>query len=332
VGIAASGRDHSRRGFARTPEPPSAHTRRGPASREVSLAIPASKGIFQPDPRIGAIVRQTHTPFDAFERASSAVARGNLKVFEEIGREFARYLAEFPEDAEPESPEFTRFLDRLRPGDPPGGQHYLRRAFTRYQQQRFETDPARRAEFLALANLEIGFHEQTRLQPEIRQALDAPFVTAHDLRTRVLSALMPSSTLLRWVVRGPTAALVVRLAAALQRFSAALARQVITECLMVLWLPGNQVLSLARRIEAAVPETLRAPKHAEFVEFLARFEPAPPAVDDCSAEDWSDLSQHMHYIIHLFSAFHEYRDLFSAPFSIEQVIQFQAGRVPSGRL
>ena len=33
-----------------------------------------------------------HTPFDAVELASDAVARGNLKVFAEIGHEFARYL------------------------------------------------------------------------------------------------------------------------------------------------------------------------------------------------------------------------------------------------
>jgi hypothetical protein len=32
-------------------------------------------------------------PTSAFDRASDAVARGNRKVFEEIGREFARLLA-----------------------------------------------------------------------------------------------------------------------------------------------------------------------------------------------------------------------------------------------
>ena len=56
-----------------------------------------------------------HTPFDAVELASDAVARGNRKVFEEIGYEFARWLA----DPEPD------FLDGLRPGDPPDGQRLL---------------------------------------------------------------------------------------------------------------------------------------------------------------------------------------------------------------
>ena len=76
-----------------------------------------------------------HTPFDAVELASDAVARGNRKVFEEIGYEFARYLAADDLDA---------FLDGLRPGDPPDGQRLLRAAFTRYAQVASEPDPKAR--------------------------------------------------------------------------------------------------------------------------------------------------------------------------------------------
>ena len=50
------------------------------------------RGLFQPETRLGRLTNELHTPFDAFERASAAVARGNLKVFEEIGLQFARYL------------------------------------------------------------------------------------------------------------------------------------------------------------------------------------------------------------------------------------------------
>ena len=73
--------------------------------------------------------------------------------------------------------EFTRaepvstFLHSLRPGDPPDGQAYLRSAFRLYQQQAFEPDPNRRAQTICLANILVGFHEQTRLQPEIREAM-----------------------------------------------------------------------------------------------------------------------------------------------------------------
>jgi hypothetical protein len=143
-------------------------------------------GLFQPESRIGRLTAELHTPFDAFERASDSVARGNLKVFEEIALEFARYLQECPADAPLESPQFQRFVERLRPGDPPDGQRYLRQAFGRYERRRLERDPKARAELGVLANLEIGLHEQMRLQPEIREALDAAYSTQEDLGRRAL--------------------------------------------------------------------------------------------------------------------------------------------------
>ena len=59
---------------------------------------------------------------DAFERASARVAEGNLKVFAEIGREFARFMAAVPIDARVDLPEFLAFAAGLRPGPPPDGQ------------------------------------------------------------------------------------------------------------------------------------------------------------------------------------------------------------------
>src|SRR3954451_10463998 len=150
------------------------------------------RGLFRPETRLGRLTAELHTPFDAFELASDAVARGNLKVFEEIGLEFARYLDENP--ADPEA--LQRFLDGLRPGDPPEGQRYLRQAFARYERRRLVTDPRERAELAVLANLEIGLHEQTRLQPQIREALDAALVSEEDLGRRALEALFPSAP--RW--------------------------------------------------------------------------------------------------------------------------------------
>ena len=96
-----------------------------------------------------------------------------------------------------------RFLDGLRPGDPPDGQRYLRQAFTHYERARAEHDAKARAELAVLANLEIGFHEQTRLQPQIREALDAPSATKEDLGRRALDAVFPGV----WpIVRRPAAA------------------------------------------------------------------------------------------------------------------------------
>ncbi len=81
------------------------------------------RGLLDRGSRLGRLMSRLHTPFDAVELASDAVARGNRKVFEEIGYEFARYL---------EADDLDTFLAGLREGDPPDGQALLRAAFTRY--------------------------------------------------------------------------------------------------------------------------------------------------------------------------------------------------------
>jgi hypothetical protein len=260
------------------------------------------RGLLDPGSRIGRLMARLHTPFDAVELASDAVARGNRKVFEEIGLEFARWLADTP-----------GFLDALRPGDPPEGQRLLRAAFTLYSL------PAPTPQQLFYANLLIGLHEQTRLQPEIAEALDAPYVTSEDLGRRLCPRARPRVQRLAAAVAGPV-----------QSRIAALSREIITHSLMVLSLPGR-VLLLGRDLADPFPEVLRALSDAELVALVASFEPTGGA-DRSGAIDWSDLHQRMHYIVHLFRAFHETHALFDAPFTPEQVAQILAGRIPDGDL
>jgi hypothetical protein len=267
------------------------------------------RGLFRRDTRLGRLVADLHTPFDAFELASDTVARGNRKVFAEIGLEFARYLRDCDADLAPDSAAFAAFLDGLRPGEPPDGQRYLRQAFARYQQQRFEPDAGRRAQLVVLANLEIGLHEQTRLQPEIAEALDAAAATGDRLSGGLVRRL---------------------LGAVVQRGLTRLSRVVITRSFMVLTLPGA-VLALGRNLDAPFPEALRTPD-AELAELLARFEPVGGALDDCGAEDWAQLTQRMHYVAHLFRAYHEIPALGSAPFTETQLGRIRAGVVPDGEL
>jgi hypothetical protein len=254
------------------------------------------RGLLDPGSRLGKLSAALHTPFDAFELASDAVARGNRKVFEEIGLEFARYLHTVPPDAAPDSPALAAFLDGLRPGDPPDGQRHLRDAFLRYQRHAVDRD----AQGLLLANLEIGMHEQARLQPEILAALDAPYATARP-------------------ILGP------------QKLASRIARELITANLMVLSLPGR-VLALGAHLPDAFPHDLQAPVEPELVALLARLEPAEGTVDDCGARDWSELGQRMHYIAHLFRAFHATRRLSDAPFTAAQVERILAGAIPEGEL
>jgi hypothetical protein len=281
------------------------------------------RGLFDHETRLGRLTGELHTPFDAFELASDAVARGNLKVFEEIGLQFARYL-------EADSG-MKDFLAGLRPGEPPDGQRLLRQAFTHYEQARLEHDPARHAELALLANLEIGLHEQRRLQPKILKALDAASSTQEDLGRRALEALFPSATGWWPVFRGPAAALLSVPARALQRAASRLAREAITDALMVLSLPGR-VLSLAANLGDTYPPELVAPVDPDLVALLGRFEPVPPALDDCGVRDWSDFHERMHYIVHLFRAFHLSRQLFDAPFTASQIESLGRGVIPDGEL
>ena len=258
--------------------------------RDAELAHPLAsfwrwllrRGLFQPDTRLGRMIGRLHTPFDAFELASDAVARGNRKVFAEIGLEFARYLA---------APDFDAFLAGLRPGEPPDGQRLLRQAFARYH------EPGAPPELIVLANLEIALHEQTRLQPEIREALDV--------------ATAPDRHILGWPV---------------QRQLTRLSRRVITDCFMVLTLPGI-VLALSRNLDAPAPLP-----GGELAVLVGQYEPVPPGADDCGARDWSELPQRMHYVSHLFRALHERADLADPPFTPEQVERMRAGQIPDGDL
>lgn len=257
------------------------------------------RGLFDRGSRLGRLMSRLHTPFDAVELASDAVARGNRKVFEEIGYEFARYL---------ETPDLDAFLAGLREGDPPDGQSLLRAAFTRYAR-----DPG--PQDLLLANLEIGLHEQTRLQPEIREAMDAAYTTKEDLGRRLCPNARPR-------VRRAAAAV----AAPAQRALDALARELITRSLMVLSVPGR-ILALGAALDDPYPDSLRELTNAELAALVARFEAQPPAT-----EDWSVFEQRMRYIVHLFRCFQEQRTLFDPPFTPAQVERFKAGTIPDGEL
>ena len=176
-----------------------------------------------------------------------------------------------------------------------------------------------------LANLEIGLHEQTRLQPEIREALDAPSATKEDLGRRALEALFPSAPRCGRPSGARPRPSPASSRPRVQRASNRLAREVITDSFMVLSLPGR-TLALGTHLADEYPEPLREPADAELTELLARFEPVAPAPDDCGARDWSDLDQRMHYIVHLFCAFHLRRSCRRPPFTPEQVERLRPRR------
>ena len=243
-------------------------------------------GLLNPRKPLGWIVKHVHTPFDAVERASEAVARGNLKVFEEIGEVFAQGL---------ENPAFE-------PEQP-----LLREAFAHYREAANESNPDTRACLILFGNLKCGWHEQTRLQPEIAEAMKAPLQTTNALTSRFLPFL-----------KGP----VERLTELIQ----ALNCEIVTQGFMTLKLPATR-LQLGRDIDRTIPSCFNA---VERDPFLLQFSSAGHGGD--GAEDWSDLLQRMRYISRLFRCFHEDRDLFTAPLTAGQCARLLEGRLPRGTL
>jgi hypothetical protein len=274
---------------------------------------------------------------DPLEAASQAVGRGNLKVFAEIGREFARFGATCLQDETPDPDRIEGFCQELRPGEPPEGQRYLRQAFQHYYQARFAASEKARAELILLANLEIGFHEQTRLQPEIAESLDAGLVSSLAFARKLLAALFPFNGWLalanlylrRWLGR-PT-----RLDQALRALEAAVRRElrlVLTEIMMTITLPGGRVLRLAEDLPAGYPASLQTIDLQELKSLLAAVDPHPDSPLGSGALDWADLPERLHYIAELFRCYQETPDLLAPPFTPVQVAEIKAGRLPEGEL
>jgi hypothetical protein len=283
------------------------------------------------------LVLQAVVAVARLDAVSAAAARGNQKVFEEIAREFARFIATFADDQLADDQRITEFCAGLRPGEPPEGQRYLRQAFTRYYRALFTVDPKQRAELLLLANLEVGLHEQTRLQPEIAAAMEAPVVDPAELQRRLLELLLPGNglrkrlrltlaTLFGW--RHP-----VRIACEqLADYARIAARRTVTEHLMTLSLPGGQHLDLGDDLPARFPPLLTELSDPELRALLTTVDPTTDSMLDTAARDWSDLPDRMHYIADMFRCFAERADLLSPPFTEDQLKAIRSGKRPTGNL
>lgn len=306
------------------------------AARDVTLEV----GRLGADATPGALLASVWAVVDpaaALARASDAVARGNLRVFDEIGREFARFEAECGPAQAADSGALVRFVERLRPGDPPDGQGLLRNAFGCYHRARFEADPVRRAQLVLLANLEIGLHEQTRLQPEIEEALDAGVVDPRVVRDRLLEALFPHGA---WLVRlrlgaarllGRRATLDVAVDG-LVADARRLVRAVLTRHLMSIELGTAVHIRLGEDLAADFPPSLREIVLPELRDLLDRIDPTPNSPRESGAVDWADLGERVHFIADMFRCFQESPLLFDPPFTPAQLERLGAGERPDDPL
>lgn len=295
------------------------------------------KGEKQKKGSVRQIIWEALDPNAAMERAGESVAIGNQKVYAEIGREFARFIADCSQDPAFDADNLDRFCAALRPGAPPDGQQYLRQAFSRYYQAFFEPDAKTKAELILLANLEIGFHEQTRLQPEIATALEASVIEPRPFLRRLVSALFPNRS---WIVY--YGLLVMRLIGrptaldkAIERIFTVARQRIrlfLTDRMMVLGFPNGLQLRLGDDLKARFPAVLKQLLNSELTTLLMRIDPTPDSLRDTGAVDWADLPERLHFIADLFRCYHETPDLLTPPFSVAQVEAIKAGRLPEGQI
>jgi hypothetical protein len=289
------------------------------------------RGLFNPNDRLGRLANAIHGPLDGLEAASREIALGNQRVFEEIGYEFARFLAMRGGDATHSVAGLAEFTAGLRPGAPPNGQDNLKQAFASYYAARFTTDPAARAQLEYLANVQIGFHEQIRLQPQIERGMTEPVVDEAQWGLKLVASLFPgSATWWGWVRHGLAGVLRVTLRPVRTRMTA-LIRAVVTQHMMTLSIAGR-LLSLAEPIALPPSPLLETLTNPDLIGLLATVPPPAGGRGDVGARDWSDLDQRMRYISYLFRVYHQRPEAYEAPFSAAQVAAIREGVVPGGQM
>ena len=306
---------------------------------EIETAISnIAKGVLLKGSHLGhqgikKLVWEVADPNAAALRASEAVARGNRKVYAEIGWEFARFLDTCIGDTVFNPLHIADFCNSLRPGDPPDGQQYLRQAFSRYYEAFFETDPKKKAELLLWANMEIGFHEQPRLQPEIKAAMEAAVIDPKQFKATLLTTLFPRQnwmseigSLFSQLFHRPTP-----LDNAINHFTTVVRHQIrliMSLHLMELGLPGGETLRLGKDLKTGYPELLKHLSNPGLIGWIHKIDPTPDSLQETATRDWADLQDRLHFIADLFRCYQEEIELLSPPFESDQFTSIEAGMDP----
>ena len=274
-------------------------------------------------------------PDDPIELSASAVADGNKKVFSEIGGEFARFLSVFKDENDFTEENINQFCAAFKPGGPPDGQQMLKDAFNSYYEARLQNDPKAKMELILYADLLIGYHEQTRLQPQIADALNAPITGLENMRTTILREIIPVfwrriryyiSKLLKRKL--PLDDAIDKLLELVKHEM----REVITEFMMTLYVPDNEILKLGQDLKGGFPEELKTITNSKFKELLSKIDPTPDSVKESGAKDWGDLSDRIHFIADFFRSHFKHLQLYNSPFTDEQMKVLKEGKIPQGKL
>lgn len=254
---------------------------------------------------------------------SLRISEGNLLVFAELALAYNDFVAEFSADDDQDKDKLAEYLGHFRPGPvEEGGQGYLIEAFKAYYEARLAADAKRKAELVFLANMLVGLHEQTRLQPKIAEALYTPVDKVLGEQVRMITPL--GNRISGWLHK------------ALLGISHRVFARIATQLFMTIYLPtgdlrlGSDVRPSKR--DESFPPDLQKIQSERVLEILARYDRSGDTLRRSRADDWSNLDDRMNFIVDLFRSYQQARALFEPPFSPEQMADLDQNRVPEGKL
>lgn len=260
-------------------------------------------------------------PERILEEVSKLIARGNLKVFAELGPVFARMIEIYEAPGERNAAQLEALLAPLTPGSSmEDGQSLLASALTHYHNALLASDPDTKAELILFGNARIGLHEQMRLQPYIAGSLNAPV-------RRLMRSFGPAVRL----PRSLQGALESLIRPAAERVGS-LWREVATREMMKLKLP-NGILELGHDLpilpgQPLYPEYLRTIEDHELHFLLSEYGAHDSTAVGSGANDWAYLPARMSYILELFRSRQCDPNLRGRPFRPEQESDILAWRLP----
>ncbi len=262
---------------------------------------------------------------DCLRDVSQQVAVGNRKVYAELAPLFARFVDLL--EADPGELSVEKFVSSLRPGPPDAdGQDALAAAFRAWFKVSRSDDDKERAELMLYANCMIGLHEQTRLQPHIQGAMDAPIeLLFRDRLARALPAFIGK----------PLAFLLSPLLGRFKKRLLAVWLRVATRYTMNLSLPGGTEIPLGDDLPNrpdVYPSLLRDLRIPDVIALVARFDGGLTGTQGTGASNWADLRDRMGFIVALFRSRQQEAALFGPPFTHDQEARLAAGLLPSGEL
>jgi hypothetical protein len=267
---------------------------------------------------------------------SASIARGNLKVFKELAPEFVLFVRTFRDDTSRDEKKLATYLEHFKPGPASqDGQDFLKAAFETYARARFEENATTKARKILYANCLVGLHEQTRLQPDIASALNAPI---DDVLEKTLHDSIRDSS--HEGIFGKLVDAVATPLADLVPVVRALWQRIATRYMMRLSLPYGEELPLGRDIPRSYAARTYLPvqlqnitRPDDLVALLVKYDRARGNTDVGSASvDWANLDDRMNFIVNLFRSSQQEDDLFGPPFAPDQVADFTAGKMPTGKL